>query len=982
MPVFLSPALLAPALLGAALALTPPRPPGPGTAAAATSAAATTAGANVATVPAARAALGAGKTVRPPSTETDWEATLERVVPAIVAIRVSATRPFDTEGASSSVATGFVVDAVNGILLTNRHVVEPGPVVAEAVFYDHEEVPLRALYRDPVHDFGFYQFDPAALKFMDVVALPLEPSHAHVGVDLRVVGNDAGEKISILQGILARLDRDAPVYGDGRFNDFDTFYYQAASSTSGGSSGSPVLDVHGHVIALNAGGSRTAASSFYLPLDRVVRALDLVRAGAPVPRGTLQTVLRHRPFDEVRRLGLRPETETAVRAAFPAGIGMLVVDQIVPGGPAAGRLEPGDIVVRVDGARITTFIPWESILDGKAAALPTPQEVELEVERGGAALTVRVPIQDLHALTPSTYLEAGGGVLNPFSFQQARGRALPVDAGVWLASNGYMWANGGIPDGAVLTAVGSAPTRTLDALEAALATYGDQARVTVRWFDPREPRREQVSGIVVDRRWFPMQRCTRDDRTGTWPCVVTAAPPPTAPMPSTGALPAVEGAASKALAASLVWVNNNVPFRAEGIYAGNFSGTGLVIDAQRGRVLVDRDTVPIALGDVTLTFAGTVRVPARVAWIHPIHNLAVLAYDPTLLGDTPVKTAQLAPASAKPGDRVFHVGLSPRQEVVQAATKTTPPEPLWLSLPRPPFFRDRNLEVVNVERAAPVVGGVLADKRGRVVALWASFIEDRGDKPEGFFRGLPVEVLRDVVGPIRAGVLPVLRTLGAEVAPMNLVMARDRGLPAAWAERLAKRDPSRRQVLSVVRRDAGTPAATLLREGDLLLAVDGAPVTRYREVEEKASAETVALTVLRDGQELQLAVPTTAVDGAGVDRVLIWAGALLHAPHRPLSADNGLPADGVYVSWSWHGAPAPRYGLRPTQRILAVDGTPTPTLDAFLAATAGRPDRGAVRLRTVDLDGKVATITLKLDRLYWPTAELRAGPEGWVRTEQ
>jgi S1-C subfamily serine protease len=919
------------------------------------------------------ATVPTGATARVPNTPANWAQTLERIASGVVTIQIDGTRAFDTEWNTSAQATGFVIDAKRGLILTNRHVVMPGPVTAQATFQNREEVQLYPVYRDPVHDFGIYRYDPAKLRFIQPAQLPLYPAGAVIGREIRVVGNDAGEQLSILAGTLARLDREAPEYGYGKYNDFNTFYYQAASGTSGGSSGSPVIDIEGRVVALNAGGAQGAQSSFYLPLTAVVRALKFIEAGKPVPRGTLETVFKYTPYDELTRLGLDPDTEARMRKDYPKLTGMLVVDDVQPGSVADGILSPGDILISINGKPVPEFFTLEDVLDDAVG-----QPVQVQVRRGNETLEHALVVQSLDAITADEYIEFGEAVVHNLSYEQARHYNLPI-RGVYVANPGYVFSAAGIPHGALISSFNGKKVDNLADFEAAMADLADGARAAVRYVTLEDPRTTQLKVIRMDRRWFPARKCKRDDTLGIWPCVsIAAGPAPQPVVPASTQFAKTGDVRIDQLAPSLVTVTYDMPYSVSGVTEKNYHGTGLIVDTQRGLVVVDRNTVPVAMGDVRITFNGTVEVPGKVEFIHPLHNLAVVSYDPKSIGNTPVRAATLVSKDLQPGDDVWVVGQRSDSKIMSQKTQVAGVDVVAFPLSRTLRFRDSNLEAISLVNAPNDLDGVLADEKGDVLALWSSFAFETARDLEQVNRGIPSDLVTEMINVVKDG--KQLYSFEAEFDVDSLANARKLGLPDEWVRRFEEHDSQHRQVLSVNRLVAGTPAAALLEPGDLILAIDGNVVNRFREVERAVQKPNVRVTVWRDGAEKTFKLDTVALNGRDIDRVLIWAGATLQAPHRAMALQRGIAPYGVFVSFFFYGSPATHYGLYAGRRIVEVDGQPTPDLDAFIKVVRGKPDRASLRLKTLSWNGQTDVITLKLDKHYWPAYELDRQSDGtWKR---
>ncbi|KAL8231156.1 hypothetical protein R6Q57_000934 [Mikania cordata] len=1013
-------------------------------------------------------------------TAENWRKALHKVVPAVVVLRTTACRAFDTESAGSSYATGFVVDKRRGIILTNRHVVKPGPVTAEAMFVNREEIPVYPIYRDPVHDFGFFRYDPAAIQFLSYEEIPLAPQAACVGLEIRVVGNDSGEKISILAGTLARLDRDAPHYKKDGYNDFNTFYMQAASGTRGGSSGSPVIDWQGRAVALNAGCNSSSASAFFLPLERVVRALNFLQKGkdscqdnweaVTIPRGTIQATFVHKGFEETRRLGLQSETEQLVRHASPLSeTGMLVVDSVVPGGPAYNQLEPGDVLVCMNGEVVTQFLKMETLLDDSVG-----QNVKLEFERGGTSLTVQLVVEDLHSITPNYYLEVSGAVIHPLSYQQARSFRFHCGL-VYVSEPGYMLYRARVPRHAIIKRLANEDISNLEDFINVLSKLSRGARVPLEYIHYKERHRTKSVLITMDRHeWYASPRIySRDDSSGIWirkpalransefissgiiqlangvagtdistservqenACadgVVTAdvedsaSPGDTVAIDDhdTSADSSNASVAERVIEPALVRLEVYVPSSCmvDGVYAQHYSGTGVIIfhSEDMGLVAVDKNTVVISASDVMLSFAAfSIEIPGEVVFLHPVHNYAIISYDPSALGpagNSVVRAAKLLPEPAlRRGESVYLVGLSRSlQATSRKSVVTNPFSDLKISSADSPRYRATNMEVIKIDTDfGSSFSGVLTDEHGRVKALWASFATQvctnhRSKKKkvkygsnsyeDQLVRGIPIHSISQVLNKLVSGgkgpsllingikrPMPLVRALEVEFSCTLLSKARSFGLSNNWIQALVKKDPIRRQVLRVKGCLAGSKAENLLEQGDMVLAVNKKPVTCFNDLEDACHAldmhddmdAKLELTIFRQGREMVVCVGTDLRDGNGTTHVISWCGCFVQDPHPAVRALGFLPQEGhgVYVARCSSGSPVHRYGLYANQWIVEVNGKLTPDLDAFVNVTKEIEHGEFVRVRTVDLNGKPRVLTLKQDLHYWPTWELRFDPE-------
>ena len=404
-------------------------------------------------------------------------------------------------------------------------------------------------------------------------------------------------------------------------------------------------------------------------------------------------------------------------------------------------------------------------------------------------------------------------------------------------------------------------------------------------------------------------------------------------------------AAMRAIRNALVSVDFSRPFCIDGETGMRYRGTGLVVDAERGLIAVDRNTVTSTLGDVSITFGGRVTVSGSVEYVHPMHNFAIVRYDPASVPeDVIVRSAALSPRPLRPGSEVTLVGLKSGlnenfdawRRVDLICRKTRVANVGWIKLPQPnpPQFQIQNVETIGLEVAPSLDGGVLASDDGTVAALWASCAyQPAPNQSAAIWRGLPIEIIKSVSDRLVRGEQPTpWRSLGATLEPISIAAARQLGIdddtlvahatpPQLSLGTAAREGSDGAAALSASDDEDGQPAVLMvthvhqgytsgrgaLRGGDLLLSIDGTPIRSLYEAEcATQRSESIKLDVMRDGKPESIVVTTTSFDGLGTRHVLGWAGVLVQETPDAVRSQRAVPPAGVYISYRFYGSPASR----------------------------------------------------------------------------
>lgn len=473
-----------------------------------------------------------------------------------------------------------------------------------------------------------------------------------------------------------------------------------------------------------------------------------------------------------------------------------------------------------------------------------------------------------------------------------------------------------------------------------------------------------------------MRMAIRNDSTGLWDHKdVSDALPPVTPESVSAKFVSMSGVKYPGAAdmiRSFVRVAASMPIKIDGFPRSRKVGFGLVVDAEKGLVVVSRAVVPYDLCDISLTIADSIIVDGKVVFLHPLQNYAVIQYDPSLV-KAPVKSAVLSDKTIKQGEETIFFAFN--QNLRPVVTKTAVTDVTTVAIPASastPRYRAINLDAITIDSglSGQCGSGVLVSDDGTVQALWLTYLGERSahsGKDTEYHLGLATPIIKPVIDQIRSGISPKLRILNVETNTVHMAQCRIMGLSEHWISRMEMEDPERHQLFMVRKVDCDHKDGLI--EGDLILTLNGKLITRVTDLDVMYNNDTLDAVVLRKREEMTIKISTAPTEEMNTDRAVIFCGAILHRPHHAVRQQISKLHSGVYISGRVRGSPAYMYGLAPTNFIMGVNAVPTPDLDSLVREVRKIPDNTYFRLKVMTFDNVPWVATMKKNDHYFPMME-------------
>ncbi len=281
------------------------------------------------------------------------------------------------EQETQSLGSGVIVDAANGYILTNNHVIEDAFEIT-VTLRDGRELIAEILGRDPDTDVAVIKVQAqhlTAITFAD-------SSKLRVGDFVVAIGNPFGLGQTVTSGIVSALGRSG--LGIESFEDF----IQTDAPINLGNSGGALVNLRGELVGINTailggGGSGNIGIGFAIPINMAHDIMIQLIEYGEVKRGRLG----------VHAQDLTPELARAFHIETTQGAVITKIEQGSPGQKAG--LQVGDVILKANGKAVRSSLDMHNFV----GLMRVGQEVELEIIRKGRIGIIKVTIQQMKVVT-------------------------------------------------------------------------------------------------------------------------------------------------------------------------------------------------------------------------------------------------------------------------------------------------------------------------------------------------------------------------------------------------------------------------------------------------------------------------------------------------------------------------------------------------------------------------------------------------------